>query len=138
MSFSGLKTAVSQCVATHTPDDYADIAASFERAVVDLLVSKAEQALRQTGHQTLIVAGGVGANQELRHSLKNHLGTQGITLAFPPARLCTDNGAMIAYAGWCRLQQATQCGSLPLSSPSGFTIHPRWNLHDYSSTWQPS
>lgn len=134
MSFSGLKTAVAHCVAGHAPDDYADIAASFERAVVDLLVYKAEQALRQTGHRTLIVAGGVGANQQLRQGLHSRLALHDITVAFPPAHLCTDNGAMIAYAGWRRLQLP---GGQPAQAKmsAGFSVYPRWTLRDYARSW---
>ena len=128
LSFSGLKTAVSMLVKAHQPEDYPDIAASFEAAVVDVLCHKARQALAHTGMRQLVVAGGVGANRRLRAALSAQLEKQGDEVAFPPLRLCTDNGAMIAYAGALHLQrQAT------LVAPGGtFAIHPRWNLQEYA------
>ena len=128
LSFSGLKTAVSLLVKAHPPEDYPDIAASFEAAVVDVLCHKAQQALAQTGMTQLVVAGGVGANQRLRAALTARLDERGASVAFPPLRLCTDNGAMIAYAGALHLQRQTRSGS-----PGGtFAIYPRWNLQEYA------
>lgn len=136
MSFSGLKTAVAQCVQGKDAGTYADIAASFEQAVVDVLVHKAERALNQTGHDTLIVAGGVGANQRLRQTLHDHLSPRGVNISFPPLHLCTDNGAMIAYAAWCHLQQPGILAAWRAHQPPGFTVHPRWNLTDYGASWE--
>jgi N6-L-threonylcarbamoyladenine synthase len=130
LSFSGLKTAVSMLVKAHQPEDYPDIAASFEAAVVDVLCHKARQALKQTGMRQLVVAGGVGANRRLREALTAQLAKQGGEVAFPPLRLCTDNGAMIAYAGALHLQRHA-----PREDHGGtFAIHPRWNLQEYART----
>ena len=128
LSFSGLKTAVSLLVKSHGPEHHADIAASFEKAVVDVLCHKAEMALAQTGLSQMVVAGGVGANRRLRASLAERLASRGASVAFPPLRLCTDNGAMIAYAGASRLQRH----GLPPHSAGAFAIHPRWDLQDYA------
>jgi len=103
-SFSGLKTFARNVIAKHaplTPDDRADIARAFEEAVVDTLTIKCRRALAQTGHNTLLVAGGVGANTRLRAALTERLDA---SVHFPELSLCTDNGAMIAYAGWLRLR----------------------------------
>ncbi|MHB8354844.1 MAG: Kae1-like domain-containing protein, partial [Burkholderiales bacterium] len=128
LSFSGLKTAVSLLAKAHQPDNYPDIAASFEAAVVDVLCHKAQQALAQTGMKQLVVAGGVGANRRLRAALTAQLEKRGNHVAFPPLRLCTDNGAMIAYAGALHLQRQDR-----LKGPDGtFAIYPRWNLQDYA------
>jgi len=109
-SFSGLKTAVMLKVrALETAGDLtetarADLASSFQAAVVETLVAKAVRALEQTGYQRLVVAGGVGANQCLRDRLQAELARRGASVYYPSAELCTDNGAMIAYAGMVRLQ----------------------------------
>jgi N6-L-threonylcarbamoyladenine synthase len=128
LSFSGLKTAVSMLVKAHQPEDYPDIAASFEAAVVDVLCHKAREALAQTGMKQLVVAGGVGANRRLRAALTLQVEKQGGQVAFPPLRLCTDNGAMIAYAGALHLQR--QIHRTP--SDGTFAVHPRWNLQEYA------
>ncbi len=128
LSFSGLKTAVSLLAKAHQPKDYPDIAASFEAAVVDVLCHKAQQALAQTGMNQLVVAGGVGANRRLRATLTALLEKQGRRVAFPPLRLCTDNGAMIAYAGALHLQSQGRLGA----SGGTFAVHPRWSLQDYA------
>jgi N6-L-threonylcarbamoyladenine synthase len=113
MSFSGLKTAVrltiDSCRAADgsLPDAVrADLAASFQAAVVETLAAKCRQALEVTGLERLVVAGGVGANRALRASLEA-LGREiGARVYYPRPKLCTDNGAMIAYAGWCRRGEA--------------------------------
>ena len=128
LSFSGLKTAVSMLVKAHQPEDYPDIAASFEAAVVDVLCHKAREALAQTGMKQLVVAGGVGANRRLRAALTLQVEKQGGQVAFPPLRLCTDNGAMIAYAGALHLQRQTH----RTPSDGTFAVHPRWNLQEYA------
>ena len=133
MSFSGLKTAVSLLVKSRGNDAHADIAASFEAAVADVLSQKALQALESTGMDRLVVAGGVGANRRLRETLSHRLGRRGARVAFPPLRLCTDNGAMIAYAGACRLGRHPQAAR----QPGRFTIHPRWNLQEYAQAIAP-
>lgn len=133
MSFSGLKTAVSLLVKSCHNDEQADIAASFEAAVADVLCRKALQALDRTGMRQLVVAGGVGANRRLRQTLSERLGQQGARVAFPPLHLCTDNGAMIAYAGACRLKHQPSAAR----QPGRFTIHPRWNLQEYARANAP-
>jgi N6-L-threonylcarbamoyladenine synthase len=104
-SFSGLKTAVVVAVRGLQLDDAtrADIAADFQQAVVDTLVAKCRRALEQTGLRTLVVAGGVGANQQLRQALAALGHKLRVTVSYPRPTFCTDNAAMIAYAGWCRL-----------------------------------
>ena len=107
-SFSGLKTAVLttlKAVPEADLDDQtrADIARAFEDAVVDTLTIKCELALKQTGERRLVVAGGVGANRRLRARLKEMVEARGGTVYYPRPEFCTDNGAMIAYAGSLRL-----------------------------------
>lgn len=106
-SFSGLKTAVMLAVkaAPDTPQARADIAASFEQAVVDTLVAKCARALEQTGVSRLVVAGGVGANRKLRTTLAARAGRDGFSLYFPRAEFCTDNAAMIALVGSLRASE---------------------------------
>lgn len=101
-SFSGLKTAALYAARKLAPGDTsgrADLACDFEQAVVDTLAAKCRRALDMTGLDTLIVAGGVAANRRLRARLHSLAGAR---VVFPDPALCTDNGAMIAYAGWCR------------------------------------
>ena len=81
-----------------TPSEVADLAASFQQAVVDVLVARCDQALRRTGHRTLSVGGGVAANQALREALERRLRPRGIRILFPTRPLCTDNAAMAAVA----------------------------------------
>lgn len=104
-SFSGLKTAVVVATKGLDLDDAtrADVAADFQQAVVDTLVAKCRRALEQTGLESLVVAGGVGANVQLRASLAELGQRLGVTVSYPRPAFCTDNAAMIAYAGWCRL-----------------------------------
>ncbi len=104
-SFSGLKTAVLYAREETPADDSrdADIARCFEEAVVETLVAKCRRALRQTGHKALVVAGGVGANRRLREALQGMTEKEQVSLHFPRLEFCTDNGAMIAYAGHRRL-----------------------------------
>ncbi|HWK73406.1 MAG TPA: tRNA (adenosine(37)-N6)-threonylcarbamoyltransferase complex transferase subunit TsaD [Povalibacter sp.] len=104
-SFSGLKTAVVVAVRDLQLDDAtrADVAAEFQQAVVETLVAKCSRALVQTGFRTLVVAGGVGANQALRRELSQLGQRRGIQVLYPRPAFCTDNAAMIAYAGYRRL-----------------------------------
>ncbi len=104
-SFSGLKTAVATAIAKNTLDQQmvADIAASFEQAVIDTLITKSLRALSVTGMSQLVIAGGVGANLKLRESLSTLGEKQGFKVYYPRPLFCTDNGAMIAYAGCMRL-----------------------------------
>jgi len=104
-SFSGLKTAVVTAVQNQslTSRLVADIAASFEEAAVDVLAIKCEWALEQTGAKQLVVAGGVSANRKLRERLTHLSEKLGVRVFFPRPEFSTDNGAMIAYAGYLRL-----------------------------------
>jgi len=105
-SFSGLKTAALNIVREHEPLDdpiRAEIAHAFQQAVVDTLRIKCRRALEETGYRDLVIAGGVGANRHLRAELQRHVGEIGGRVYFPALEYCTDNGAMIAYAGALRL-----------------------------------
>lgn len=122
-SFSGLKTAVLALVRDQGHDEQAraDIALAFQDAIVDVLATKAVHAIEQTGLSELVVAGGVGANTQLRERLAGEAQRHGFALHYPPLELCTDNGAMIAFAGALRLTQARP------AHPE-FTVQPRWEL----------
>ncbi len=124
-SFSGLKTAVATTVqkAALNAPTVADIAHAFQEAAVDTLVIKCRRALQQTGHKRLIVAGGVGANKLLRERLRQMVREHAAEVYYPRPEFCTDNGAMIAYAGYVRLR-AGQSDS-PL-----FNARPRWGLEE--------
>ena len=123
-SFSGLKTAVLTLVKQSNHDDQtrADIAYAVQEAIVDILAHKARAALTQTGLNQLVVAGGVGANQLLREHLTKSIAKRGGTVFYPDLEFCTDNGAMIAFAGALRLAQ--QQGKKDYR----FNVKPRWNL----------
>jgi N6-L-threonylcarbamoyladenine synthase len=95
-SFSGLKTAVARYVESHPDAHHADVAASFQEAVADVLTAKAVRAATETGVSTLLIAGGVAANSRLRELAEERCAAAGLTLRIPRPRLCTDNGAMIA------------------------------------------
>ncbi len=115
-SFSGLKTQVRLLAEAHPePEHRADIARAFEDAVVDTLLIKCRRALAQTGLGTLVVAGGVSANRHLRAALDAAAAHDGFAVRYPPPQLCTDNGAMVAFAGCLRLQAgeraAADCGA---------------------------
>ncbi|WP_199101734.1 tRNA (adenosine(37)-N6)-threonylcarbamoyltransferase complex transferase subunit TsaD [Aquitalea sp. ASV11] len=127
MSFSGLKTAVltlsKQVEAEHGQIDEQtrkDICRAFQEAIVEVLVSKSLKALKQSGMKKLVVAGGVGANKQLRATLDQAASRRKLEVYYPPLALCTDNGAMIAFAGAMRLRHAIPPGS--------YSIKPRWDL----------
>jgi N6-L-threonylcarbamoyladenine synthase len=128
-SFSGLKTAVlvalrrAQAAGSVCEQVKADLAHEFVTAVVDVLTTKALRALDATGLSTLVVAGGVGANAQLRLRLQAAAAGRGAQVFFPPPALCTDNGAMIALAGLARLQRAAS-----VNRSLDFSVHPRWAL----------
>jgi N6-L-threonylcarbamoyladenine synthase len=103
-SFSGLKTAVLTLVRNENPD-HADLARAFVDAIVEVLVAKSARALETTGLTRLVVAGGVGANRQLRAALNAEAGRRGFDVFYPEPELCTDNGAMIARAGASRLER---------------------------------
>jgi N6-L-threonylcarbamoyladenine synthase len=128
-SFSGLKT---HAMVTYkallaqgedTEQARADIAAAFQEAAVDTLLLKCKRALTQTGLKQLVVAGGVSANTLLRHNLQQFMQQQGGKVFFPRLEYCTDNGAMIAYAGYLRLQ-AGEHAELTVG------VKPRWPLNE--------
>jgi N6-L-threonylcarbamoyladenine synthase len=102
-SFSGLKTAVVQYVRKHPDLDVADVAASFQAAVVDVLVTKLLRASEETGIMTVAIGGGVAANTELRARLLDEAETSGLRMVLPGISLCTDNAAMVASVAWWRL-----------------------------------
>ena len=122
-SFSGLKTAVLTAVNESPLDDVAraDIACAFQEAVVDVLSAKCAAALKQTGLARLIVSGGVGANKQLRAALNAAAVKNNFAVYYPRLEFCTDNGAMIAFAGAMRLK-SLQAGRY------AFTVRPRWDL----------
>jgi N6-L-threonylcarbamoyladenine synthase len=129
LSFSGLKTAVALRAreassggdpARLPASRKADIAHAFQAAVVDVLVAKSLQALAMTGLATLVVAGGVGANRQLRSRLREALAARGARAFFPEPQYCTDNGAMIAMVGALRLAEARR--------DYAFSVRPRWAL----------
>jgi N6-L-threonylcarbamoyladenine synthase len=122
-SFSGLKTAVLTVVKRGNANP-ADLARSFVDAVVEVLVAKCVRALDDTGMERLVVAGGVGANTQLRAALDAEAARRRFRVFYPEAELCTDNGAMIALAAALRFQEATARGSESRS----FTVRPRWDL----------
>lgn len=125
-SFSGLKTSVllTWQASDKSGQVRADIAASFQQAVVDTLTAKVKRALKKTGHASVMVAGGVGANRLLREQLDIECKKVGARVYFPPMRLCTDNGAMIAYAGWMRLQRDG------LGASYDVPVKARWSLEE--------
>lgn len=106
MSFSGLKTHALQCFlkSEQTEEDKQAIAYAFQEAVVDTLLAKAQRALDETGCRHLVIAGGVGANQHLRAQFTAFMQARGGAVFFPEQRFCTDNGAMIAFAGYQHIQ----------------------------------
>ena len=136
-SFSGLKTAVLTQVRKHdtdgglTPEQRANLAAATEAAIVDVLAGKAMKAIRQTGLKQLVVAGGVGANRHLRQRLQTEMAKRRGQVFFPPVALCTDNGAMIAFAAAQRLKAGLV--DLAQANSHAFSIRPRWPLEELTA-----
>ena len=127
MSFSGLKTFALTTLRNEANDapSRADVARAFEEAVVDTLLVKCRRALQQTGLSRLVVTGGVGANRRLR-AAAGKLGRElGVEVSYPRIELCTDNAAMVAYAGSLRLLAGE-------SHDLDFTVRPRWPLDSLS------
>jgi N6-L-threonylcarbamoyladenine synthase len=136
-SFAGLKTAVltqSQKMGplAHTEGavERADLAASTQAAIVDVLVKKSMNVLKATGMKRLVVAGGVGANRALRAQLNAACATAQVRVHYPELHWCTDNGAMIAMAAAMRLQSGVQVAEARYS----FDVKPRWSLHERVAT----
>lgn len=129
-SFSGLKTAVLTLVRQSNLDEQtrADIACAAQEAIIDVLAHKARAALAQTGLTQLVVAGGVGANRLLRDRLTHDIEKRGGRVFYPDLEFCTDNGAMIAFAGALRLAE------LQGSKDYRFNVKPRWNLQEITLT----
>ncbi len=137
-SFSGLKTfalntlqkeilaAKDSLEEAAVQQTKADIARAFEDAVVDTLVIKCRRAVRDTGVKTLVLAGGVSANRQLRARMQEAMRKEGVTTYYPRTEFCTDNGAMIAYAGWQRLRAGQQ-------EPLKFAATPRWPMDQLSA-----
>ncbi|MES1988800.1 MAG: tRNA (adenosine(37)-N6)-threonylcarbamoyltransferase complex transferase subunit TsaD [Pseudomonadota bacterium] len=126
-SFSGLKTAVLTLVNQHQPLDAtttADIAWEFQEAVTEILTLKCMTALRETGLDNLVVSGGVGANSKLREKLNAATKRKLCKVSYPRLEFCTDNGAMIAFAGAMRLKAIHGNGN----KNYGFSVRPRWDL----------
>lgn len=124
-SFSGLKTHVANIIRQTelTETHKANIAAQFEQAVADVLCEKIKRAMQQTQYPTLVIAGGVAANLTLRSQLSLVAQSEGFRIYFPELKYCTDNGAMIAYAGAMRLMHGE-------SSDFSIQVRPRWPLSE--------
>ncbi|MEM7406616.1 MAG: tRNA (adenosine(37)-N6)-threonylcarbamoyltransferase complex transferase subunit TsaD [Pseudomonadota bacterium] len=120
-SFSGLKTFALNTINAEPETARADIARAFEDAVVETMVIKCRRALSQTAIPRLIVSGGVGANRRLRAALKALGEREGAEVHYPAFEFCTDNGAMIAYAGWRRASDG-------IVGPASFATRARWPI----------
>ncbi len=127
-SFSGLKTAAINTWRGLEPtaENRADVARAFEEAVVETMAIKCRRALRATGLERLVVAGGVGANRRLRERLREQAAELGGQVYYPRLEFCTDNGAMIAYAGWRRLAAGQR-------EDAAIDVAPRWPLDSLSA-----
>ena len=132
-SFSGLKTfaantlhQVMQEERELTEQSKADIAYAFQEAVVDTLAIKCKRALKQTGLKRLVIAGGVSANKQLRQTLAELMQQSGGEVFYPQPQFCTDNGAMIAYAGFLRLKQGQQ-------QDLAIEVRPRWAMTELTA-----
>ncbi|TNH01593.1 tRNA (adenosine(37)-N6)-threonylcarbamoyltransferase complex transferase subunit TsaD [Testudinibacter sp. TR-2022] len=126
-SFSGLKTFAANTIANNPDDEQtrADIAFAFQEAVIDTLMIKCRRALQQTGLKRLVIAGGVSANTALRHGLAELMQQLNGDVFYPKPQFCTDNGAMIAYAGFLRLKHGQR-------QDLAIEVRPRWNMTELS------
>lgn len=122
LSFSGLKTAVARYVAAQSLAAVADVAASFQEAVVDVLTAKAIDACRDQGVGHLLLGGGVAANSRLRELAAQRCTAAGIRLRVPPPGLCTDNGAMVAALGAALVESGAAPSALDLSADPGLPV----------------
>jgi N6-L-threonylcarbamoyladenine synthase len=131
-SFSGLKTHTRNLWNKHSDKENAraDIAAGFQKAVVDTMVIKCRRAMQQTRCGHLVIAGGVGANLQLREALSRAGKKYGWSVSYPRIEFCTDNGAMIAFAGYYRLLAGE-------TEPNIIRAQPRWPLAELMSTSSP-
>ena len=121
-SFSGLKTAVARYLA-QTPDyKKDDVAASFQEAVVDVLISKSLSVCKESGIDKLIIAGGVAANSRLRELAKHRCESAKVELRIPPANLCTDNGAMVAALGSLAINAGVKPSQIGISADSAASV----------------
>jgi len=139
-SFAGLKTAVltqAKKLGADLESRKADLAASTQAAIVEVLVKKTLAALSQTALKRLVVAGGVGANALLRSQLNAACRQRGIRVHYPELEFCTDNGAMIAMAAGMRLQ-AGLVDLAVLQNGYTFDVKPRWNLSEFQSDCAPA
>ena len=131
-SFSGLKTAVltvvKQKITNICEQDKANVARAFVDAIVDVLTAKCVTALKQTGLKRLVIAGGVGANSQLREALNAAAQKRHFRVFYPELQFCTDNGAMIAFAGAMRLQLNPNAAKRDYA----FNVRPRWPLNELS------
>ena len=134
MSFSGLKTSVLTAVKSAAdPGDHqfrADLARGFVDAVTDVLAAKLIRAMKTAKMKRVVVAGGVSANKQLRAKLTDVVKRRQGEIFFPPLRLCTDNGAMIAAAGLARLKAMTPAEIEAARKQTAFCVKPRWSLAD--------
>jgi len=131
MSFSGLKTFVLNTWQDSDQSDTskANIAAAFQEAVVDTLLIKCKRALKQTNYTQLVMAGGVSANKQLRAKFAEYSQANNLQLYYPQTQFCTDNGAMIAYAGALRLEAGEQ-------DDKSFQVKPRWPISELKAIKQ--
>lgn len=121
-SFSGLKTAVAKFLAQTPGYKKADVAASFQEAVVDVLLSKSLAACKSTGIDNLVIAGGVAANSRLRELAKRRCEQMKVNLSIPPMGLCTDNGAMVAALGSLAITQGVKPSQIGIGADSAASI----------------
>jgi len=132
-SFSGLKTAVLTVVKNHpgvlSEQDKANVARAFVDALVDVVVAKCSNAMRHTGLKRLVIAGGVGANTQLRAGLNAAAAKKRFEVYYPELEFCTDNGAMIGFAGAMRLKADPDQAQRDYA----FTVRPKWPLNELKS-----